>query len=73
MRHSQAHLTRAVLEGVAFGLKDCMTLMGEAGLGNIQQVRASGGGERSRLRRQILADVPDMELVTANTGEGAAY
>ncbi len=73
VRHTRAHLTRAVLEGVAFGLKDSFTLIQNAGLGEIRQVRASGGGAKSALWRQILASVLDAELVTVNTTEGAAY
>lgn len=73
VRHGMAHMTRAVLEGVAFGLRDSMELIRSAGLGEIQQVRVSGGGARSPLWRQILADVMDAELVTVNTTEGAAY
>ncbi len=73
VRHTQAHLTRAVLEGVAFGLCDSMQLIRSAGLGSIQQVRVSGGGARSSLWRQILADIMQTELVTVNTTEGAAY
>ena len=73
MRHTQAHLTRAVLEGVAFGLKDIFGLIRGAGLGPIEQVRLSGGGAKSVLWRQILADVLETELVTVNTTEGAAF
>jgi xylulokinase len=73
VRHSQAQMTRAVLEGVAFGLRDSMELIQNAGLGEIRQVRVSGGGARSLLWRQILADVMDTELVTVNTTEGAAF
>ena len=73
VRHTQAHLTRAVLEGVAFGLRDSFELMKSIGLTTIQQVRVSGGGARSLLWRQILADVLNSELVTVNTTEGAAY
>src|SRR5262245_17150136 len=73
LRHSRAHMTRAVLEGVAFGLKDSFTLIQNAGLGAITQVRASGGGTKGALWRQILASVLDAELVTVNTTEGAAY
>ena len=72
-RHARAHLTRAVLEGVAFGLKDMFELMKSVGLGPIEQVRVSGGGAKSLLWRQILADVLEAELVTANTTEGAGY
>jgi xylulokinase len=73
LRHSRAHMTRAVLEGVAFGLKDSFTLIQNAGLGQITQVRASGGGTKSLLWRQILASVLETELVTVNTTEGGAY
>lgn len=73
LRHSRAHMTRAVLEGVAFGLKDSFTLIQNAGLGAITQVRASGGGTKGALWRQIMASVLDAELVTVNTTEGAAY
>ena len=73
IRHTKAHLTRCVLEGVAFGLRDSMELIRRAGLGEIRQVRVSGGGARSPLWRQILSDVMNVELVTVNTTEGAAY
>lgn len=72
-RHSRAHLTRAVLEGVAFGLKDIFSLMQDVGMREIDQVRVSGGGAKSVVWRQILADVLESELVTVNTTEGAAY
>ncbi|MBI1293605.1 xylulokinase [bacterium] len=73
VRHTKAHMTRAVLEGVAFGLRDSFELMRNAGLGQIEQVRVAGGGARSPIWRQILADVFNTELVTVNTSEGAAY
>jgi xylulokinase len=73
LRHSRAHMTRAVLEGVAFGLKDSFTLIQNAGLGEITQVRGSGGGTKNALWRQILASVLNAELVTVNTTEGGAY
>ena len=73
VRHTQAHMTRAVLEGVAFGLRDSFELLKAAGLAKIEQVRVSGGGAKSPLWRQILADVFNAELVTVNTTEGAAY
>lgn len=73
VRHSLPHLTRAVLEGVAYGLRDSFELIKSAGLESIHQVRVSGGGARSALWRQILADVFNAELVTVNTTEGAAY
>lgn len=73
VRHTRNHLTRAVLEGVAYGLRDSFELMKAAGITRINQVRISGGGAKSALWRQILADVFQAELVTVNTAEGAAY
>lgn len=73
VRHTRGHLTRAVLEGVAFGLRDSFTLLQEAGLSPARQVRLSGGGARSPLWRQVLADVLGVELVTTTAAEGAAY
>ena len=73
LAHDRRHLTRAVLEGVAFGLRDGLDLMIEAGMPAPAQIRASGGGTASALWRQILADVLDAEIATVNTTEGAAY
>lgn len=73
VRHTRAHLTRSVLEGVAFGIKDSFSLIQASGLGEIEQVRISGGGAKSQLWRQIMADVLGVELVTVNTTEGAAF
>ncbi|MFN2143801.1 MAG: xylulokinase [Anaerolineales bacterium] len=73
VRHTRDHLTRSVLEGVAFGLRDSFELMKGAGLASIDQVRISGGGTKSPVWRQIIADVLGVELVTVNTAEGGAY
>jgi xylulokinase len=72
VRHGKAHMTRAVLEGVAFGLRDSLQLMRALGM-PLTQVRASGGGARSAFWRQILADVFDTAMATVNVTEGAAY
>ena len=72
LRHTKAHMTRAVLEGVTYGLQDSLELMRGLGI-SMEQVRASGGGARSALWRQLLADVFDTEIVTVNVTEGAAY
>lgn len=73
VRHDQRHFVRAILEGVAFGLLDNFELIESVGVAEIRQVRVSGGGARSKVWRQILADVMNVELVTVNTAEGAAY
>lgn len=71
--HDRRHLTRAVLEGVAFGLRDGLDLMVDAGMAPPSQIRASGGGIASPVWRQILADVLGAEIATVTTSEGAAY
>jgi xylulokinase len=73
LKHERPHMTRAVLEGVAFGIRDNFALMHEVGLESIDQVRISGGGAKSPLWRQILADVCGVELVIVETTEGAAF
>ena len=73
LSHDRRHLARAVLEGVAFGLRDGLDLMLAAGMPVPTQIRASGGGTASALWRQILADVLDAEIATVSTSEGAAY
>lgn len=72
-RHTRAHLTRAVLEGVAFSMRDCFALLKNAGLASVSQVRIAGGGARSELWRKIVASVLDVEIVTVNSTEGAAF
>ncbi len=71
-RHDRRHLIRAVLEGVAYSLKDCFTILREQGL-SIEQMRATGGGAKSVIWRQIIADVLGVELVTTNATEGPAF
>src|SRR4029450_387286 len=72
VHHGRAHLTRAVLEGVAFGLRDSLELMLAAGLPHPPAIRATGGGIRSALWRQILADALGAAIVTTTGAEGAA-
>jgi xylulokinase len=73
LRHGRGHLTRAVLEGVAFSMRDCFGLLKEAGLGGVDEVRVAGGGAKSPLWRKICASALGVELVTVNSTEGAAY
>jgi xylulokinase len=72
-RHNLGHLVRAVLEGVAFGLRDGLDLMIAAGVERPSEIRASGGGTRSPLWCQILSDVLEARIVKVGTDEGAAY
>jgi len=72
LRHTKAHMARAVLEGVTFSLRECLDLL--CGLGqSCARVRMSGGGSRSALRRQMMADVFGTEVVEVNVTQGAAY
>jgi len=70
--HTKPHLTRAVVEGVTYGLKDSLRLLCELGI-KFDRVRISGGGARSQLWRQIMADVFNVEIIEVNTTESAAY
>ncbi len=70
--HTRQHLIRSVLEGVAFSLKDGYMILKEQGL-NLEQIRITGGGGKSLLWRQIIADVLGVELVTTNAEEGPAF
>ncbi len=72
LHHQRPHLTRAVLEGVAFGLRDSLELVRSVGVPATDQIRATGGGIASALWRQILADVLQMSVATTATSEGAA-
>jgi len=72
LRHDKRHMVRSVLEGVAYSLRDSIELFRDLGV-PIQQVRAAGGGARSLVWRQILADVFGAELVTINVADSTAY
>jgi xylulokinase len=72
LRHGKGHMVRSVLEGVSYGLRDSLELIKGLGV-PIEQVRASGGGARSPLWRQIQADIFGTELVLINVTEGAAF
>jgi xylulokinase len=73
VRHRRAHLSRAVLEGVAFSMKDCFGLLQGAGLGAVSEVRIAGGGAKGALWRKIVASALGLPMVTVNSTEGAAY
>jgi xylulokinase len=71
--HDRPHLARAVLEGVAYGLRDGLDQMVATGVPAPSQIRASGGGIASEVWRQILADVLGAEVAAVSTTEGAAF
>jgi xylulokinase len=72
LRHGKAHLSRAVLEGVSFGLKDSLSLMQALGV-HPAKVILSGGGARSALWKQMLSDIFETPCCLVNATEGAAY
>lgn len=72
LKHSRPHLTRAVIEGVTFGLRDGLELLKEMGV-KFKRVRVSGGGAKSSLWRQIMADVFNVDIITVNVTQGAAF
>jgi len=71
IHHSLGHLARAVMEGVAFAMKDCLNLFQGLGV-NPEKIILSGGGATSPLWRQIQADVYNREVITVNSREEAA-
>ncbi len=72
LRHDKRHFARSVYEGVAYGLRDSFEILGEMQV-PINQVRASGGGARSAVWRQIQADITGREHVLINVDEGPAF
>lgn len=71
-RHTRKDLIRSIVEGVTFSQKDCLDVILELGV-EVNRVRASGGGARSALWRQIMADVFARRVTTLESQEGSAY
>jgi xylulokinase len=71
MSTGRREMTKAVLEGVAFGLKDSLDIINDMGL-PIEEIRLIGGGAKSLSWRQILADVFGQTIVGINTNQGGA-
>lgn len=72
LRHGKSHLSRSVLEGVSYGLKDSLSLMQTLGV-LPEKVILSGGGARSALWKQMLSDIFETPCCLVNATEGAAY
>ena len=70
--HTRAHVIRAIMEGVAYSLKDSFTIFDEMKI-PVTSIRLGGGGARSPLWRQIQADVYGREVEIVAAEEGAAY
>jgi xylulokinase len=72
LAHTRAHVTRAVLEGVCFALRDSVTILRELGLAPTQLL-LTGGGARSPFIRRLQAEVFGLPVATVNREEGPAY
>jgi xylulokinase len=76
---TKAELSRAVLEGITFGLADSLALMRRVGQQNgtaavaIDEIRLTGGGARSPFWRQLMADVFDTPVAITTSKEGPAF
>ena len=70
--HTRAHIIRAILEGVAFSLRDTLTIFREMNV-PVETIRLGGGGARSTLWQQIQADVYGHGVEIVEAEEGAAY
>ena len=70
--HTRAHIVRAIIEGVAFSLRDTLTIFSELKL-PIESIRLGGGGARGALWQQVQADVYGMPVDLVAAEEGPAY
>ena len=70
-KHTKYDMLRAVMEGVSYSLNDCMSVIKEMGI-DASEVRASGGGGKSKLWRQMQADMFGCDINTINVSEGPA-
>jgi len=71
-KHTRREFIRAVMEGVVFSLKNCLDILYEMGI-EVKEVRVSGGGAKSKLWRQMQADIFEMDVWTLNSKEGPAF
>jgi len=69
--HTKADMTRSIIEGVSFALMDTLSLLKDMNI-PIDSIRISGGGSKSELWKQILADIFGHEIVSINSSEGPA-
>jgi len=73
LKHTKSHLIRSVMEGVSFGLRDSFEIMKEINLPIGENLRVSGGGGRSNLWAQMLADIFNRKIVRLTSEEGPSY
>ncbi len=70
--HRRSHLIRSLVEGVSYSLRDCLELIDDLGA-RPETIRLSGGGARSPIWRQLLADIFAARVTTLETQEGSAH
>ena len=71
LKHTKAHFTRSIMEAIAFMLKRNIRLLENSGV-NVKEIRALGGGAKSRLWNQIKADVINKPVITSSQPESAS-
>jgi len=71
-KHSRGHLGRAVMEGVAYSLRESLEILGQLNV-PVKQIRVSGGGAKSMLWKQIMADTFGQKACTINAEQGPAF
>lgn len=71
-KHSRGHMARSVMEGVAFSLRESLAILEELQV-PVKEIRVSGGGVKSTLWKQILADIFGQKACTINAEQGPAY
>ena len=72
LKHSRGHMARAIMEGVTYALRDSLAIFNEMGV-PVRQIRAGGGGAKSKLWRQLQADIFGQSVYTINAEQGPAF
>jgi xylulokinase len=71
-KHTRGHMARSVMEGVAYSLRESLTILDQLHV-PVKEIRVSGGGAKSPLWKQILADTFGQKACTINAEQGPAY
>jgi xylulokinase len=72
-RHTKAHIVRSLVEGVTHGMTDMLGIMRDEMKVPVKQIRATGGGAKNTLWRQVQADLYNAPLALTNSEEGSAF
>ena len=70
--HNRGHMTKAIMEGVSFALKDTLEILYDMGI-KASEIRITGGGAKSSVWKKIIANIFNLNVVTVNSTEGPAY